>query len=326
MMMLSRRTVLSIVIPGALSGLWLGRSANAALPRVRVGILPFGTSAWEIDVMQRNGLGAAENVAIDVVHFDAVSATQAALLAGNIDIAVLDWLWVMGRRAMGGDWAFSPMSSAAGAVVARQGAAIHSVADLTGMRVGTVDPVDKNWLILQAYAKHQFGIALASTVKLAFATPPQLLKALSAGEIDAMVTTWPLAAKAEARGLEHIIGIEEAVRALGVGGAVPFTGYVFARAWAENNRPAIDGFLAAGHRCRALLGASDAEWQRLRPVLNTDSDAEFEQLKAAYRAGIIHESNDAQHAAIAQFYRKLAEIGGLAMVGASSQVPPEIFW
>jgi len=325
-MMFSRRTVLSTVLPGALSCVFAQRAAHAAVPTVRVGLLPFGTGNWDLDVTLRNGFDKTQNVTIDLVHFDTPQSVQAALLAGRVDIVVLDWLWVVGRRADGEDWAFTPISSAAGALVARQGTSIDSIDDLKNTRLGIVGPLDKNWLILQAYAKHKFGTDLDQVVTKVFATPPELIKALRAGQLDSMLTFWPFAAKAEAHGMRHILGIEDAVRGLGVVGTVPFTGYVFSRTWADTNRNLIDSFLAAGLRARALLDTSDEEWLRLKPIVNADDEAEFDKLKAAYRRGVIHESNEAQHAAIALLYRKLAEIGGLAMVGASSQIPAGTFW
>jgi NitT/TauT family transport system substrate-binding protein len=65
-------------------------------------------------------------------------------------------------------------------LVSRQGSSINSVDDLKNTRLGIVGPLDKNWLILQAYAKHKFGIDLDQAVKKTIGTPPELIKALAA--------------------------------------------------------------------------------------------------------------------------------------------------
>jgi NitT/TauT family transport system substrate-binding protein len=91
-MMLARRTVLSTVLPGALSSVVVRRTAHATVPTIRVGILPFGTSAWEFDVTMRHGFAEAQKIAIDIVHCESLSAVQAALLNGRVDVVVLDWL------------------------------------------------------------------------------------------------------------------------------------------------------------------------------------------------------------------------------------------
>ena len=325
-MPLSRRTVLSTVLPGALSSAIVDRFAWAAVPTIRVGVLPFGTSAWELEVIRRNGFDMAHGIAIEPVNFASPSANQAALLAGSVDAIFLDWLWVVGRRADGADWTFAPVSSAAGSLVARTGSPLKTVADLAGTHLGIVGPLDKNWLILQAYATRNYDMDLDRAVKKIVAPPPELLSQLRTGQVDSMVTFWPFAAKAEARGMRHIVSVEDAVRELGVNGTVPFSGYVFSRAWGENNRTLIDGFLSAGSQARALLGTSDSEWAHLKPMLNVDDDVELEKLKAAYRRGVIRQTPEVLHAATAQLYRLLAEIGGLGMVGATSEIPSGTFW
>ncbi len=321
----SRRTVLSTVLTGALSSALAGPLARAADATVRIGILPFGTAAWELDVIRRNGFDKAQNVAIEVIEFESSPATQAALQAGRVDMIVLDWLWVVGRRAEGADWTFAPVSSAAGGLVARPGRT-KIIADLPGTKLGIVGPLDKNWLILQAYAKHKFDIDLDQTIEKVVAPPPELLRKLSAGQVEAMVTFWPFAAKAEAQGMQHVISVQEAVRELGVVTSVPFSGFVFSRGWAVNNRSLVDGFLAAGAQARALMEASDDEWLRLKPILNAEDEVEFKQLKNAYRQGIIGQPSNIQRAAMAQLYRILAEIGGFGMVGATTEIPPGTFW
>ena len=325
-MLFSRRTVLSAVLAGGLSRAFLTRADDGAPRTIRFGLLPFGTAAWELDVIRRNGFDKSRNIAIEAIPFASPKDTQTALQQGKVDAILLDWLWVVGQRADGADWTFAPISSAAGSLVARAGSSYRSIVDLAGARLGIVGPLDKNWLIFQAYAQSQFDTDLDRSVTKVVASPPELLARLSAGEIDAMVTFWPFAAKAEARGMRRLASIEGAVRMLGIAGAVPFAGYVFSRSWAENDRPLIDGFLGAANQARTQLSTSDEAWAPLRPMLDVNSDAEFEMLKTAYRRGILHGADPLSLDGAAKLYRVLAEIGGLGMVGASSEIPKGTFW
>jgi NitT/TauT family transport system substrate-binding protein len=325
-MQFSRRTVLSTVLAGGLSSALLSRADEAAPRAICFGLLPFGTASWEMDVIRRNAFDKSRNVAIEPIQFASTKDTQTALSRGKADVVLLDWLWVVGQRADGADWTFAPISSAAGSLIARAGSTYRSVADLAGARLGIVSPLDKNWLIFQSYAKRQFDTDLDRVVTKIIASPPELLARLTAGKIDAMITYWPFAAKAEARGMRHMVSLDEAVRALGVTGPVPFSGYVFSRSWAENNRPLIDGFLKAADQARTVLATSDDAWVPLRPMLGVDNDAEFETLKAAYRRGIVHGTDPRSLEDAAKLYRALAEIGGLGMVGASSEIPKGTFW
>ena len=64
---------------------------------------------------------------------------------------------------------------------------------------------------------------------------------MKAGRLDALLTYWPFAAKAEADGARRILAVEDAVSALGIGAGVPYIGYTFAQHWAEQNPALIEG-------------------------------------------------------------------------------------
>src|ERR1700678_2661080 len=86
-MSMSRRAALlaPLSMPAALSH-------AASVPTVRVGVLRFGTVSWELDVIKRHSLDAANGIAVDPVEFAGAGATQVALQAGRVDTVVLDWL------------------------------------------------------------------------------------------------------------------------------------------------------------------------------------------------------------------------------------------
>jgi NitT/TauT family transport system substrate-binding protein len=264
---------------------------------------------------------------VDPVELAASQATQVALQAGRVDMILSDFLWVANQRANGADWTFAPFSSAIGALIAPPDSPVKSVADLKGARLGVAgSPLDKSWLILRAYGRRTLGLDLDQAANKSFGAPPLLSQQLAAGQLDAILTYWPFAAKAEAAGMRRVIGVAQMVRALGIPADVPFVGYVFSAAWAERNREAVDGFLAAGRDAQALLVKSDEEWLRLKPLTGAADDAELEQLKAAYRAGVPGQWGEAERNAAGLLYTILAEIGGAALVGPSPILPAGTFW
>jgi NitT/TauT family transport system substrate-binding protein len=296
-------------------------------PTVRVGTLRFGTASWEIDVILRNGIDKAHGVTIEPVEFATNQATQVALQAKSVDLILVDWLFVARQRAEGADWTFAPFSTSVGALMAPEASRVRTIADLPGTRLGIAgSPLDKSWLILQAYAKRKFGLDLDSEVKKNFGAPPLLAQQLQAGQIDSMLTYWPNAAKAEAAGMRRILAVEEAVSGLGIEATVPFVGYVFSAGWANRNRAAIDGFLAATHEAGDRLAKSDEEWLKVRPLMGAANDGEFEKLKEAYRRGILRQWGAAEQKAAGQLYEIMAQIGGADLVGPSSQISPGTFW
>jgi NitT/TauT family transport system substrate-binding protein len=299
-------------------------SARAAAP-LRIGVLRFGTVAWELDVIARHDL--APGIAIAPVGLASSPATQTALNAGGVDMIVQDWLWVARLRARGQDWTLAPFSAAVGAVMAAPDGPVRRLADLKGRRLGIAgSPLDKSWLILRAYARRGLGLDLQSATEHSFAAPPLLSEQLRQGRLDAVLTYWPEAARLRAAGMTTILTVEDAIAGLGVGQRMPMTGYVFSAAWGGANRATVDAFLAAGAKAQALLATSDAEWLALRPLTGARDDAQLAALRDAYRAGIPGPFGPATLAAAAKLYDVLAEIGGPALVGDAASLPPGTFW
>ena len=48
----------------------------------------------------------------------------------------------------------------------------------------------------------------------------------------------------------------------------------------------VAGLAAASRAAKELLATDDAAWDALRPLMNADNEAEYEALRAGWRAGI----------------------------------------
>ena len=320
--MTRRRTLLLAPLLAAVP-----RAGWAAGP-IRVGTLRYGTVAWELDVMRHHGLDAAAGVAVETVEFAAALATQVALQAGRVDMVVQDWLWVSRQRASGADWTLSPSSAALGAVMAPPDSPVATVADLRGRRLGIAgSPLDKSWLILRAYAQRVHGLDLDALATKQFGPPPLLAEQMLAGRLDAVLTYWPFAARAEAAGQRRVLAMEDAVEALGVPSGVPFIGWVFSDALAARDSAGVAGFLRASAAARTVLAGTgadaDAEWAHIAPLTGTSSQGELDRLRAWYRRGVPPAWNEA---GTAQLYDLLAVIGGPALVGPAAHLAPGTFW
>jgi NitT/TauT family transport system substrate-binding protein len=307
-----------------------GRAAGA--PALRVGVLRYGTVSWELDVIRRRGLDTAHGLTITPQEFATGQATQVALQAGQVDTIAVDWLWVARQRASGGgsgaDWTFIPFSNAAGALMVPARGPVATVPDLPGRRLGIAGgALDKNWLILRAYAQRQVGINLDQATEKTFGAPPLLANALAAGRLDALLTYWPFAAKGQAAGQRSLLTTEDAVAGLGIQGTPPMVGYVFSERWAKANPAVLEGFIAASRQARDLLVKDEAEWPSLRPLADAGSDAEFDSLRDWYRRGIPRHWGPAEQEAAAQLYQVLAKVGGPALVGdGGDTLPVGTFW
>jgi NitT/TauT family transport system substrate-binding protein len=320
-MPIGRRTLLVTPLIAALPP---AAAHAAAAPAIRVGTLRFGSVAWELDVMRTHGLDTAAGVVVEAVEFAATQAAQVALQAGRVDTVVQDWLWVSRQRASGADWTLSPTSGALGAVMAAPGSPVRTVADLRGRRLGIAgSPLDKSWLLLRAYAQRTLNLDLDQAADKSFGPPPLIAEQLTAGRLDAVLTYWPFAARAEAAGQRRVLAMEDAVEALGIPRGVPFVGWVFSDAFAVRSRSAVQGFVAASDRARAILVASDAEWERIAPLTGARGPDELARLRDWYRRGVPEHWN---LGATARLYDVLAEVGGPALVGPAAHLAPGTLW
>lgn len=326
-MSLRRRAVLLATLSGAAAAALPLRRPRAEPPAVQVGVLRFGTVSWELDVVRRHRFDRQAGIAIVPVEFAGSQATQVALQAGRVDMTVQDWLWVSRQRASGADWTMVPFSNAIGAVMAPKDSPVHGIADLPHRRLGIAgSPIDKSWLILRAYAKKRHGLDLDRVVEKSFGAPPLVAAELERGRLDAELTFWPFAARAEAAGMHRVLDMSAAIRGLGVETEVPITGYVFAQKWAEANRRTVRAFVTATGKARQVLAHSDAEWEKIRPLTRAASDAELRLLRDYYRAGIPRHWGPTEWAGAAKLYGILAAIGGAELVGGGKTLAPGTFW
>jgi NitT/TauT family transport system substrate-binding protein len=324
---MNRRRMLGILGASALAATGTaGRAGAAGLPAIRIGILQFGSVAWQIDVIRRHGLAEAEGVGIEPVILAANQATLVALQAGSVDVIVSDLLWVARQRATGADWSFRPYSTALGAIEVPAASPIRSLADLPGRRLGIAGTaLDKSWLILRLLAQRQNGRDLDEVVEKSFGAPPLLAEQLAAGRLDALLTYWQFAARLEARGARRLLGMGEAVRALGIVEPVPLVGYVLSAAWAKEHAASCAAFFRACRRAEEVLLRSDEEWRTIAPLTGAADPVELERLRDAFRDGIPRGDETAMRVAAENLYDLLARIGGEALVGPSRTLPPGTF-
>lgn len=318
----------ALLIPALLiPALLFGNGALGDTPKIRAGVLKFGTVNWELNSIKHHELDTANGIELEVSGYANGQASRVAFQGGAVDVIVADWIWVARQRAEGKNLAYFPYSLAVGALMVRPEANIGSLLDLEGKKLGIAGgPVDKSWLLMRAYSQQQHGKDLADLVEPQFAAPPLINKLMMKGDLDAAINFWHYGAKLEAAGMSSLISTAEVLPALGVEGPVPLLGWVFNREWAEQNPQLINGFLAAAYAAKEIMIESDDEWERLRENIKAKDDTELTSLRDTWRIGAPSRFDDEDIARTRKVFELLARSGGKKLVGEATSVDPDSFW
>jgi NitT/TauT family transport system substrate-binding protein len=316
-------SILRWLISGALA-LW-ATSAPAA-DTIRLAVQKTGTVAWELDVIRTHGLDREADLKLEITELASPEAGKIALRGGSADIVVSDWLWVTRERSLGAKLAFYPYSSALGAIMVPAASPVRELRDLAGRKLAVAGgAIDKSWLLLQA-AMRQDGIDLKTAATIAYGAPALLAEKTLQGEMDATLNFWNFCAALEAKGLRRVIGIEDILPRLGATGRPAMLGYVFSEAWAGQHRDGLARFIAVARKAKDILATSDAEWQRIAPLVGARDEAALRIYRDRYREGIPRRPVADEEADARTLYRVLAGIGGADLVGGASELDPGTFY
>lgn len=300
-------------------------TAAAETPVLRAAVLQYGTVNWELDSIKHNGFDIANGFELEVQGMAGGPAAKVAFQGGEADVIVSDWLWVARQRAEGKDFIFIPYSKAVGALMVAGDSPATSLEDMKGKKIGIAGgPLDKSWLILQAYADKVHGMDLAGETEQVFGAPPLIFKTALQGETDGAINFWHFLAKMETGGMKPLITVDVAATELGLDPETPLLGYVMRGEMLRDNPELVQGLAAASRATKDLLATDDAEWDRLRPRMKANSDAQFEALKAGFRAGIPADAPVDEEAA-ARMLALMADLGGEKLIGSATTLPEGVF-
>jgi NitT/TauT family transport system substrate-binding protein len=296
-------------------------------PEITVGVLSYGTAQWEMKVIKDNDLDRKAGVELTVRPLSGSQAGDVALLAGDVDVILTDFVWVASQRAQGNMITNVPHSLAVGGLLVRPDSGIGSVEDLPGHTLGVAGgPLDKSWIVLQAYFQQRTGEELLGKVDTRFGAPPMIAEVLGEGGLDAALNFWHYNARAKSEGMTEVVSVAAMMEEMGISTQPPLLGWAFSETTADEKSDAVRGFLDASFAAKEMLLEDDAAWEDLRELMNAETEAMFEQLREDYRDGIVTRYDAAVRDAAAQSFAIMAEYGGAELVGDRSTLPEGTFW
>ncbi len=298
----------------------------ARAQRLRIGAQKSGTFAWELAIIKARGLDKDVGLDLDVVDLANTDAGKIAIAGGSVDLVLSDWLWVSRERGLGRRLTFYPYSSAVGAVMANGGGALLSLADLKGKTLGVAGgPLDKSWLLLQAFAT-RFGLDIGRDAHIVYGAPPLLAEKAAQGELDATLQFWNYCADLELRGFRRIVDMRDVERGLGASGPVAMVGYVFDEDFAAKNAAALARFFAIARQAKEILAADAGEWPKIMALIGQKDPSAVALYRKRYSDGVPRRAISDEEADARVLFKRLAETGGATLVGPSATLDPGTYY
>jgi NitT/TauT family transport system substrate-binding protein len=293
-----------------------------------LGVQESGTVQWEIETIKALGLDKKHGVELDIRPLADSRAGQIALQAGEVDVILSDFVWVTIQRSEGGSVTMVPHSLAVGGLMVGADSDITALEDLKGKRIAVAGgPVDKSWVILQAYYNSVTGARLVDEVTANYGAPPLVAELLANGGTDAALNFWQWNARSKVAGATELLPVADMLKALGVAEQPPLLGWTFTDETAEAKHDALVAFLDASFEAKDALLHDDAVWDDLKSLMGAaDNEALFTQLRDDYRAGIVQSYDPAHTEPAQQAFALMAKFGGSDLVGEAQTLDPGTFW
>lgn len=312
-----------IFIIAALSVFDLSYASN----KIKIGTLQYGSVNWELELIKKLSLDKKYNVDVEIVQLASKNAAAVALQGNAVDLIVTDWFWVSRQRSLNRMFSFIPHSMAAGGLIVNENSNIQSIDDLKGKKIGIAGgQVDKSWLIFRAFYQQKFGNDLINETQQIFGAPPLLNKKIEQGSFDAILTYWPYQARLISKGFVKVINVNDIIKNLGINSNMPIIGWVFRDDWAKKNPNLLKNFVNTSNEAKDLMLKKDDVWENIKPIMKSENDKVFANLRNIYREGIPRNFDSSNVDGASILYNTLSEIGGKALVGNSKEIAPGTFW
>ncbi len=297
-----------------------------AADTLRIAVQKTGTFNWELAVIKDHGLDRQAGLDLQVTQLGSTEAGKVAIMGGSADIIISDWLWVSRERSLGGKLKFFPYSSTLGAVMVPPHSSVNALADLKGKKLAVAGgPLDKSWLLLQALARRS-SIDLESQATILYGAPPLLAQQALQGQSDATLNFWNFCVNLELHGFRRLIGIDDVEKSLGAAGPVAMIGYVFDESFADQHRDVLRRFFALTRQAQDILAHSDADWQKLAPLIGISDPKALALYRKRYLEGTEKRKVAAEEADARKLYLVLAQLGGAKLVGPAAELDGGTFY
>ncbi|MDR3475047.1 MAG: ABC transporter substrate-binding protein [Devosia sp.] len=316
-----------LIFLSALLGLLTGAAVAEPL-KIVIGLQQTGTAQWELTAMHNLGIDAKHNLDVQIRQLADNQAGQIALQTGTVDIILSDFVYVALQRSQGTMLTMVPHSLAVGGLMVDPASGIKSVADLKGQTLASAGtPVDKSFVVLEAYYNKQTGGSLTDDASVKFGAPPLVNQLLIGGQAKAALNNWNWNVQSSLAGKTQLVSVQQMLKEMGISAAPPLLGWVFTDKTAADKPDALKAFLDASFETKQALLTNDDAWNGIRKLMNVkDDDKLFAALRDGYRQGVVRSYDPSKMDAATQTFDLLVKYGGKDAVGGATAIPDGTFY
>lgn len=245
-------------------------TALTTLPTLRASFETTGSGRWLMQSIVDGGFDLANGFRLEVQLSDdgvqgGLQATEAKLVAGEVDFIDTDWLSIARCRQAGLPITGAvPYGAILGGLIAPTAGAVNTLADLPGKTIGVVRRLDKNWLLLRVACKRQHGFDPDEMCRVVETGSKTVLREiLRKGELDVALQFWhQVPGMLEGGEYREVCDMLDLLPMLGIRN-VPSTFFVFHDALVESNPELIQGFSSALRAAHAVLREDSVAWHEV---------------------------------------------------------------
>lgn len=283
---------------------------------VRVGLQASGTFSWVLHAIEYYGIDDELGLEIEPVTYATKEATELALMAGDVDVTVDDFVNVVLMRSRGVPVrAVYPYTLALGGLIVRDDSDIHSIADLRGKVIGAASLSDKSLLILRVLATSRYGFDPQFDSETIAAAAPLMTELARRGEVDAVLPFWHFAARMIGSGeFREIATVHGMLDEMGMSSDLPNL-VVLARD--HMNRTTLATFLQAMDMATERMKYDDGIWDSIlaEGLYSLPDVSLMGSVRDRWEASLPGQWNDAIVQGLVELVEQMVEVAGAEVVG-----------
>lgn len=286
---------------------------------IRAGLQASGTFSWVLHAIEYFGIDQELGLQIEATTFATKEATELALMAGDVDVTVDDFVNVVLMRSRGVPVrAVYPYSLALGGLLVRQDSDIHSIGDLRGKVIAAASLSDKSLLILRALAVSKYGFDPQYDSETIAAAAPLMTELARRGEADAVLPFWHFTARMVGSGeFREIATVHGMLAEMGLSADLPNL-VVLARD--DLDRAALGTFLRAIDMANERMKRDDAIWDSIleEGLYSLPDPSLMASVRARWEAALPGQWNDDIVQGLVQLVEQMVAVAGAELVGTET--------